>query len=902
MSNILLSYEVRVYIDTTITDASIKMVSGVCTWVVGGGILQEKWVSGLRNSVDSRVSGNYATYSNPKVSIIKSANVEQILNSHGLTLKGARIEIAEINGLNEILRFRGAVEKPIDSGNFTTLPCSHVANYYSTNITPMVGEDHSPVTFGESVDNVLMTYVEGPRSDDTTIGDGLIPAFMVLHQYADGSLIDLVSMYDDNTVTSADIEEFFDNNRLCICEGENSIAVELQYAFYHNNTVYGVTCRILPMNIKTGDGEPYLPDDSTCVLNHAEYDKYYTPYGSTPDYDKISFKSGNIFLPFPSYIDSRVDYPDRMEILDVDDSGVSFVPPSAKAGTALASIIPIIVFDPTGYTYAGGAMWHNGVSSQVYTHDYDDEYATRGSSINTYKEVILDGTVSIDLHDTVTAVSISSYPVKYGRKYIPNDSFFTSYDRTVFGFSGTAILGIRLTFTTDIFIETIKTTHHITTVQQVVDTSSPTYFNQGLDMLLPLSVNDDERNKKYRWENLSDQYGESISLFVSNLEDFEKSANMTIYAKKTFSVENTGNASGISGDYRYVSFEKAYVTRADSYDRGDLYMSGVDGRIDSAGDPITNTLDAYKSILQLQNYKMFGFAPPALGWGLAYGTESLTDIVDSGASMLSIPLAWSTSDTDTKKLKYELLKMTQSIGYIDDLGRETVSSALDMFSLGGYPITRKKLAKKSNPVFVPLDPKFIYAEYGIAYSDGKINVSNVEQPEYKSEYVTGVDNSDDSRVLWEAGHLLYEIYGVKTKMRKSLGKVEGIKNKSDAVQYIKNQYALAGCVFSETTVLVKKRYEISLSLPMATVWDCITTTGGCQIGTLLNVTMMGLTDDTGIITTISPDPIGGACGIKAQMAGDVIGQSKFSIIKEIGNASKIYKETGSATKIIVEEI
>ncbi|MCP4255942.1 MAG: hypothetical protein GY774_00275 [Planctomycetes bacterium] len=896
MSNILLRYEVRVYIDTAITDESIKMVSGVCTWGVGDGILSQTWIRGIGNSVDIRVSGKYATYNNPKLSIINSANVEQILNSHGLSIKGARVEIAEINDANEILLFRGAIEKPIDRGNDTTLPCSHVANYYSTNITPMVGENYSPVTFGESVDNVLMTYVEGPRSDDTTIGDGLIPVFSVLNQYSDGSQIDLLSLYDEDTVTHSDMTDFLSNNTFCIAEGENPLALELKNVFLHQGESYGVTCKILPMNIRTSDGEPYLPDGSNCVLGHAEYDKYYTPYGSVPDYDKITFKSGNVFLPFPSYIDSRVDYSDRMEVLDVDSSGVSYVSPAGKAGTSIPSAIPLSVFDPSGYTYRGDGVWDNGIlESGVYEVSNNDNYSSRGDS--TSREINISGSLDLEGagHSPYIIQAITQYSVKYGRSF-PDDSYFTSEDNVQIVYNVDPY-GMIITTTTVVYLTTIKDTYEVDTAYSFTQSSSCDHY--VIDNKLPDEVSDNSVNKRYRWENRSDILGESISLFVSSLEDYEKAAPMTVHIKR---ISNIDSSEIRSGSFTYLSSEKTYITRADSYDRGDLYMSGVEGRDDINDIPITNTLDAYRNILALQNYKLFGFAPPALGWGLDYITENLSNIVDSGASMLSIPLAWSTSDTDTKTLKYELLKMTQSIGYLDDLGRETVSSALDMYNLGGYPITRKKLGKGNDPVFTPLDPKYVYAEYGVSYNDGKINISNVEQPTYKSEYVTGVDNSDDSRVLWEAGHLLYEIYGVKTKMRKALGQVEGIKNKTDAVQYIKNQYALAGCVFSETTVLVKKRYEMSVNLPLSIVWDCITTTGHCQIGTLLNVTMMGRTDDTGIITSISPDPIGGDCGIKVQCVGDVVGQSEFTIITETGTASTVYTETGTATEIITEEI
>lgn len=877
---IKLDYIVRVYTNSTETDSTIGLTSGVCEWSTANqalGILTDNWISGIKDSVDISVSGYYAQYSNPTIKIVKNANVETVLNNVGLTLTGLRIEVVETDGVDELLLLRGIIQQIRIEGNDMILPVSHVANYYNTQIAPRIGEEYAPVVFGDEVNKVkLNSVLSEPR--DSTVGDNLTPVFEVKSNSKTGLVLQSVYSFLDYD----DMVAFVQENQFVIAEGENSLVGQISPAV---SSFPQIIFYPLPLNAKDNTGTPYLPTGTNVILSGVDYNRYYTPYGSDVDADKLQYKDGDVFYDFPSYVDSRVDRDESIDILDSDNSGESFIPPKGVAQWDSTGTSPTIKpFFGAGISLVDVGVFKTStltISNIVYTNPegiYD-----RGSG----------AVIECDITGVGNAYFVASYPIKL-TKPIPDNAYLTM-DCVLGATNATS------TSTMDVihraYVETFKETYELVNRRK---NSQTTPIQWGLQKNeLPLYVNSGSANEYYRWENtifgdIPGSLGRDIDILEPIENDYEKEVTMVLWVEFFLAI-------AINPDTLHVKIDLSMSPAAQvEYNASDVYISS-EGRKNISDAVVTETNEAYKSVLQLQNYSYLGLSAPSLGWGLEYPSGDLSVAIDPSLSVRSIPLSYQPSSVSTNDIKLELLKFTAGIGYINSSGLESWADALNMYLTTGYAFTKHRI--KGRPTIKQMDPKRVYPEIGVTYANGSISVLNVEQDIYSADYVTGVSDPNDAKLLWWAGNLLYKKYKIKNKYPDKLADIKGIKNEADAVDYIKRQYELAGVQFGVETASLYERYNLTFTTTREYVWDAIDSKGSFELGdpvyfTYPNIATLG----NGVITGIIPNIRTGDTSVIAEMVGDIIDTNEQTTIIESGTQTDNIVESGAQADNYVEEI
>lgn len=890
-----LDYIVRVFVGGTDTVSSIGLADGVCTWATADqtlGILTDNWVSGVSDSVDISVSGNYAKYSSPTVRIIKSKIVEATLNNYNLTLTGSRIEIIETDSATqmfpiELMLFRGVILNPKTTGNIVSLPISHMTNYYSTQLTPAVGDDYSPFVFGSSVKHVKLPVVPAEETTDTIIGDGLTPAFTVAAQSKNH--LNILTVYDDGIITSFDMSTFKIKYPIVKITGENSLIGKIVSILSpatsgptEGHWGFGVT--LIPMNAKDSEGVDFFPNGSTLILEGTKYDKIYTPYGSDFVPDNLEVKTDGVFKPFPSYIDSRVDFQDegRIEILDVDNSGDSFVAPYGVAQWSKTDEVAGLF----GHTkVADGVFVSSGVT--VGSVEYSDTTNLSDRETPQPANITISG-INGGVGDKVYVVY--EYPVRLGSN-LPEALYSTMENR----FEVNAAIG----FARFLIVKTISDRYFIDTF-----VGNAVIGGDIIDeMILPTQVLNDDSNENYRWENssLSGALGKALEILDSVLNDYEKENVMIV--KCAVEYVHTGFVND-----EIKQYSKMAPAIPVSYDTDEIYLSSVEGRGSITGTVITDTSTAYESTLQLQNFETMGITTPTTtpailssGWGLQYPTESLDNAIDPLINVRSLPLEYQASSVSTKDIKLDMLKYTAGIGHLDDKGRETWHDATNLYSGTGYIFDKNKI--DGRPTIVEINPIRIYPEIGVTYANGAISVGNVEQSVYDSSYVTGVSDPDDARNLWFAGNLLYTKYKIKNKYPQKLGDIKGIKNESDAIQYIKNQYKLAGVVIADNIVTLYSRFNASFVVSQEYIWEAISQYDSFTLGTPVRFSYPNIASGvSSLVTSYKPNPLTGKTSITVECTGDSIAVNEETLIIESGTQTNTIVESGTQTDTFKEEI
>lgn len=870
---IKLDYTVKVYAGESGDNANIGLVGGVCTWSTADstlGVLSSDWASTIRRRVDASLGGNEQKYDYITINIHKSAGVETALNNSGLSLIGSMIEVIEVGEQVSEILFRGVIESTPENGNNVEIKVSHLSNFYQTQLTTRVGDSYSALVFGDSVITKLR-YVAGATDENTAIGNDLIPAFKVYTQDEDS--IEMISVYDETIVSRQDIIDFSGfsgSKRYFIASGENDLALFTGSSIFSvtddGKTYWGARFGILPLNAKDETGTPFLPTDSVCTLNVTTKDKYYIPYGSIVDYDSLQYESNGKFYSFPSYIDSIEYFPDRIEILDADNRGVSYVAPTSTPRYG-------VTYPVGGYRYIEGGIWTNADSCNVTSYSGEELYSDRTTSSSSLAYF----NASSSQYYTVSQVHTVN--MKFSRESIPDSLYLTGrlyYTKNKpSGGSSRVLMSLR--------VNTISNTYTII--------GDPFYQGAGfvLDNKFPNSVGKDEDNIKYRWDNSVGLLGNSIDVFkavdgLGNIiQDYEKVAG--------FSVDIEFNCFSFDGSALEGSFlSKVFFTVEREIGTSNLYVN-TSGRVDDAGIEITNTADAYKSVLELQNYSFNGIDKPSEGWGLGYPSGDLSGIIDPAIAPRSIHMQYSTESVNSRDVKYDLLKYTSGIGYIDRFGREAWADVLNMYVSGGVLFNKFKM--QGSPEVENIDPTRVYPEIGVTYSAGTISVGNVEQDTYSPNYVSGVED----KTLWLAGNVLYNRYKMKNEFPKNLGDIGGIKNLSDAVEYMKNMYSIMGVIFGTESVILKSRHTVSFTTSAEYIHNT-----GLDLCSPIQFSYPNITTTpwTGMITGISKSIKNGTVDITAECVGDTIAESRAITITETGTTAYNIVETGTTNHNIVE--
>ena len=779
-------YIVRIYTGSTLDDAEIGMLSGVIEWKTDGSgfsAMSEDWLTSVRESVDITMSGNEQKYTNIDINIRKSANVETRLNNNGLSLNGKLIEIYETgDGVTEYLFRRGVIISIPEEGNNVQLNVSHLSNYYSSFLSKRVGDSYAPMVYGDSV-RVKMVKDEGQKNINTVIGDGLFPKFVVMNQ--DKTVIEMRSVYPESIVSSSDIADFQSTYDYFIVEAENSIAVStgtytpIEY-IEGTETYWGLRLVILPMNIKDEVGNTYIVDGSTVTLRAVEYDVFYSPYGSDVAFDTLQYEAGGFFYDFPSYLDSRIDDSSAgtVSILDADNIGESFIPPLEEKGFALSSDGQYWESAIEGYRYVGNGVWTNYDTVVSGSLTFSTGLADR-DNIDT--PMTLNQSLKNDNGNLKT--NLVRYATRYSVKFDPSNIPTAIYITQRSDFTATE---------TPTGIAPVAVSYIIVSIEQTVIIASPS-VERKLDNLFPDVVEFDNSglNTKYRWLNDYDVLGKDINILSGgDFEDYELAAGLTIYTL----YDVTTSQDGIASELDLTVEMKQFLVRPTTYNTSNVYIT-TNGRVSSSGGTVSDTREAYLNTLELQDYSRVGISVPSDGWGLGYPSEDLSGVIDYSLKMPVYELQYNSSKQGSKDIKYDMLKYTSTIGYIDNHGRESTSNVLDMYTDGGLLFNKFRI--NGRPAISNIDTTRIYCEIGVTYANGKIVITNVEQDFYDDSkgWVTGISDSSTRRLLWTAGHLLYKRYGIKNEYPQKLADVSGIKNEFDAIRHIQNQYALSGVQF-----------------------------------------------------------------------------------------------------------
>lgn len=890
-----ISHTVKVYVGGTTEEPTIGLSSGVCSWGVDDqtlGILTENWVSGINLSVDMSVSGNYARYSDPKVSIVKSANVETVLNNIDLSLINSRIEIESTDGVNTVLLYRGVIKSTHESGNVVVLALSHLSNYYATQLSPTLGDEQIPIVWGNSVDGVKMPVVQPPESEDLTIGDNLIPAFVVVSQTDER--ITFRSAYDESLVSSDDMIDFLTNNRYFIAKGENTlIGRKFGEALVYNYVIGGKTYKgfkmyALPTNIKDDTGTPYLPNGSTVILERTDYTKYYTPYGSDISNATLQYKDGDVFYDFPEYVDSRVDYDDRIEILDADSSGDNYVIPYTVAqwdrGLWGGLADPFNAFVSNGiWTTPLGSVTNIVLSNE-------DKLADRFG-------VSTGSTISCRFNSSGPAILsfITQYPISF-KGGTPDSLFFTASEKITASNVGTSTI---TNITTKVFISTVADTYDV-----YEDVNASIFGNlnsvEFFDNLYPTSVGNDSQNIKYRWDNdhIASSpmvLGRDIDLFGPIVNDYEKSAPMTVIQITNFSFQQPSTTNVDISIDRQMNLVKAL-----SYNTDQIYINGVEGKKDNlSGTVIADTLQAYFSVLELQNYSSLGFAAPAEGWGLGFASSGILAAI-GGFEGYYYEISKPITNTSSKDLKIKLLTLMTSIGFINNQGLED-SKRIERMYETGYIFNAFNIEEQ--PDINSLDPIKTFPLISVTHGSGTINISNIEQDIYSSDYVSGFVSASNAKEIWRGCKLVYDNYGIKNKLPDKMQDITYFPDDLVASSYIVNQLERMGVEIDGEVVTLKQRYTLKFKTDLTTFFKAVESDPLFWIGSSISFTYPNIASaHTGIITGLGFSPTTGNVNITAEMVGDLLATSDVATIIESGTQTDNIVESGTQTTNYVEEI
>jgi hypothetical protein len=800
------------------------------------------------------------------------------------------VDIIETKEGLDWVMIRGVCKKPVTIGNEVKIGVSHTSNYYSTQMTPRIGDEYRQLVFGESVDRVPLIYESGEVEEPTIVGDGYIPAIEVSDEF-DSVSVWTIGKYDLDTVSAEEWEEsVFTIGDTYLCTGGSKDLILAptgndRITIINGKLRYWMQYFIIPMNLRNGDFTNVLEIGSTVVLQKINSSKYYPPYGTEISLDLLQYEDSEKFYKFPSYVDSLEIVDDHIDILDSDNSGDAFRAPTS-AGYA-PEYVPIEVFDPVNLEYRGSGIW----AGQYYKNHGiigDGNFADR--NIDDSVDIIVSWN-TIPQGSFANAVSIMQYSYRPEIGTIPSELFITlkeSYDFSVSGGFPTNKFTIKVASVTDVY--TIGSWNNN-------ELSETWIYN-----IFPKIVRFDADNYFYRWESVANKIGKSLGALVDGMEEFERASGITVYIISTASIIDTG-APITNGSVTFS--HKMFLAEPVSYDSTKLFYSGVSGKEDSVGSPITDTKSAYESTLQLQNYEINGITIPDEGWGLGYPVGSLDSVIGDTSNIPVIPMQYSTNSVDTKNVKQLLLGYTFGIGKIDNNGKEAWTSALSFWNGGGYEFNKSKIKKDSKPIFSDISDNRIYPEIGVKYSNGNIAVSNVEEEIFNADYVTGVTDINEAEAIWTAGRLLYQYYGIKNKYPEKLGNITGIKNEADAIQYIKNQYSLAGILFSEGVIALYRVYTCTFITPIEFWWDALVVSGVIDpnfgLGAELTLTYPHkATSDIGNIIQRSYNPISGEVSIQGKFVGEQLLISEDVIIIETGSQADNIVETGSQTNNYIE--
>ena len=894
-------YTVNVYVGGNVDIPEINLVSGVCSWDNESGILDNKWWSTLASSVDISYSGNYEVHSPTTIKIIKVALVETTLKNNGLSLVGKRIEIVESTIHGDRILKRGIIGELPVTGNTVEISVSHVTNKYNSNLTSRFGDEYGYLVYGDNVSNIPLSIDETNAVTTTgVVGNNYYPAFIAFSNGNDN--IVARSVYPTDVVSNDDMREFISRSNNFILSGTNELTASSSEVYVFTVTIDGidysaVVFLLIPMNRKDENGEWYLPYGSTIVVRFTDYAKVYTPQGIIPSPDNVTYENNGVQLPFPSYIDSLFYYDDRIEILDSDDSGLSFVNPSrCRLATVdeIQSLNGGIFGGDDGYAVTFSNSSYNTMSSTITNADniayrgegdrcviegyYENksigESLTRPVFMVAYEIQNPDNYENLYITGDISLSAFESYPS------YPAVSYFRPIKNITVSMWVRTILGDAVVITESVNISNIDS----------FPTPDPIH-----SYIFPPTAGVSTSNVNFRITNDGRflHLGNDIDLlsFVT-LQEVEIKNPITVFYSVSFPHATT-NDDEIFWWRHTVEIAMNVHTKVD-YSLSDLKVQNA-----SNSDGITDIATAYIDVCSKQNLTTLGVSTPSKGWGLELPTDDISVAVNTVDILAKAPytqLTYSSNSTGTKNTKYNLLKYGFGIGYIDDGGLENWADISKMYDAGGVAIAPFNVV--GEPSVRSYDGNKVFCDIGVKSSSGNITVKNTEQDVFNSDYVTGIVG-DDAKLLWFAGNLLYNKFQVKNEYNTNLSDCTNIV---DAVGYISNQYilqgAVGGIVNGSPVVMLYDRYTISF-----TVSTEFAISSGLWIGSNISFTFPHIANgDTGIITGMIRNIDSEVVSITAEMVGDVISSNEENVIIESGDREDNIIESGDRETNYVETV
>lgn len=892
---IKVDYVVKLYIGGNTDIGSVFLSGGVCQWSISTGILEDNWWGNISSNVDVSSSGNYESYSPTKIKIVKSKIVEKTLNNFGLTMIGKRVEILEVSSTTRII-YRGVVDKLTEYGNTTEINVSHLVNKYSANLTSMYGSKYSTLVYGVDVDNVELTT--GSTGDGVTVGtlgsDKRYPYFRASHGtiFVD-RLWSITSLYDISIVSVSDLEEFLSQSKYFLLESQNSVIATIDRSVttkeIDGKEYATVWADIQPYMYKTQNGENAILKDEIIAVKYVDFATVLYTNNSSVGMGNVYNSDG---VKIPEYIDYIEYNENSVNIIDANSRGFSFIEPERTRWANEEEMKAIFGEQYLSIGSDGVCFKHD----QYGTIDSWDSSVTNGDNIGYRKST------GGDISTATSTQTGRAFESGGGAAMWTN--FAVAYDidnvsdyETLYASMQCYIDNVNGWIIGDIFstvrVKTIRKTHDVSYSEnlQVITEDGEDYKVD--DFILPNEVARDNENSSFLFKSYGVTGRIWYSVDIMNgipLEDYEKNNPMTVY----YTVQlrhNTGITSAIPRTVDVTNMKVNVFSDVD-FDLNDLYANNVTGK-----DGLFKISDIYNDVCKRQNFSCFGLPTPQQGWGIGDTTGDTGVAVNSTGILSTAPateIKYKTDSTVTKDVKNDLLRFGCGIGFIDQNGLESWANLLSMYDSGGVNITAYDVI--GVPSANGLNSNRVYCDIGITTNKGSFTISNTEQGavDYRSEYADGFD-SQTGKNLWLLGNILHKRFQVKNEYPKKLSEVDAVV---DEVEYIKNQYAIAGAVSVDGNAVLYDRYTLKINLPTEFVIANDIWKGSKILFSFPNIA----SGHTGVITGIGKDISDEIYTIAAEMVGGIIDSTETYEIIESGSQIDNIVESGSQETNYIEVV
>lgn len=301
--------------------------------------------------------------------------------------------------------------------------------------------------------------------------------------------------------------------------------------------------------------------------------------------------------------------------------------------------------------------------------------------------------------------------------------------------------------------------------------------------------------------------------------------------------QSAGEVNGYADlDFNLKSFA-GYRSKT-SVDLSDFVLAKVIGR------PYT-TFQAYQThISKLLNWSLDFRTRPSVGWGLAECTDA--SVINSAANTTPVRSQWADKKYLNTKQQLEQIQLESWNVMVNLNSEKRWYSFLDKLGVEdpSYSFTAPSEISKIDAV--PFDEINIYNTFVVNYDydiatntyNKSISVTQVAQPSYSAEYVTGVTNPVDAGNIWTRAKVLYDVTKSERNLPDNLSNLRNIYTEEAALQYIRNFIDYGGVNTANvylpnwTTKTVHPIKDVYTLMPMTTIgytsqglWDGVEATG-----------------------------------------------------------------------------